>query len=92
MEMLIDIVGTCNLKCPSCPMGNSENNNYKKPMPIDVFSSIIKKAKTEKIRSVYLYNWTKPLINPKIGEFISIVEKNGMECKISSNLNISKNI
>ena len=44
MEMLIDIVGTCNLKCPSCPMGNSENNNYKKPMPIDVFSSIIKKA------------------------------------------------
>ncbi len=92
MEMLIDIVGTCNLKCPSCPMGNSENNNYKKPMPIDVFSAIIKKAKTEKIRSVYLYNWTEPLINPKIGEFISIVEKNGMECKISSNLNISKNI
>ena len=73
-------------------MGNSQNNNYKKPMSIDVFSAIIKKAKTEKINSIHLYNWTEPLVHPKIGEFIDITESNGINCGISSNLNISKNI
>ncbi len=29
MNMYIDIVGACNLSCPSCPMGNSENLNFK---------------------------------------------------------------
>ncbi|MDD2844998.1 MAG: hypothetical protein PHT57_08595 [Rhodoferax sp.] len=90
--MYLDIVGSCNLKCPSCPMGNSENKNYKKPMPLDVFSAIIKKAKAENIDSIHLYNWTEPLIHPKIGEFISITENNGISCGISSNLNTSKNI
>lgn len=90
--MYLDIIGTCNLKCPSCPMGNSENNNFKKPMTIENFSSIIKKAKTEKINSIHLYNWTEPLLHPKIGEFISMTESNGIYCGISSNLNISKNI
>lgn len=92
MHMYLDVVGSCNLNCPSCPMGNSENNNYKKPIPVDVFSAIIKKAKAEKINSIHLYNWTEPLIHPKIGELISITESHGISCGISSNLNISKNI
>lgn len=92
MHMYLDIVGSCNLKCPSCPMGNSQNNNYKKPMSIDLFSKIVKKAKKEGIGSIYLYNWTEPLIHPKVGEFIAITESNGIRCGISSNLNISKNV
>ncbi len=28
MNTYIDIVGACNLSCPSCPMGNSENVNF----------------------------------------------------------------
>ena len=43
MNMYIDIVGACNLSCPSCPMGNSENLNFKKAMQIEMFREIVEK-------------------------------------------------
>lgn len=92
MHMYVDIVGVCNLNCPSCPMGNSENNNYKKSMSIDMFKDIVEKSKREGIRSIYLYNWTEPLIHPRIGEFIEAINAAGIESGISSNLNLAKNM
>jgi len=47
MNMYIDIVGACNLSCPSCPMGNSENVNFKKAMQVDMFRKIVEKARNE---------------------------------------------
>jgi hypothetical protein len=73
-------------------MGNSENQNSKKAMALDLFRNIVKKAQADGITSIYLYNWTEPLIHPKIGEFIREVESAGIRCGLSSNLNISKNM
>lgn len=92
MNMYIDIVGACNLSCPSCPMGNSENLNFKKAMQIDMFKQIVEKARTEGVKSIYLYNWTEPLVHPKIGEFIEIINAAGMGSGISTNLNLAKNM
>ncbi|AZC26123.1 MULTISPECIES: radical SAM protein [Pseudomonas] len=92
MHMFIDIVGACNLSCPSCPMGNSENNNFKKSMPMEMFNEIVKKAKSEGVSSIHLYNWTEPLVHPRIGEFIEIINSAGISSGISTNLNISKNM
>lgn len=92
MHMFLDVVGSCNLKCPSCPVGNSINANSKKPMPAGLFEQIVKKAALDGVRSLHLYNWTEPLVHPKIGEFISLVESSGIKCGISSNLNIAKNM
>lgn len=92
MNMYIDIVGACNLSCPSCPMGNSENLNYKKSMQLEMFRQIVEKAKAEGVRSIFLYNWTEPLVHPKIGEFIEIINAAGMASGISTNLNLSKNM
>ncbi|VVO01290.1 hypothetical protein PS718_02687 [Pseudomonas fluorescens] len=92
MNMYIDIVGACNLSCPSCPMGNSENLNFKKSMQIDMFRQIVEKAKGEGVREIYLYNWTEPLVHPKIGEFIEIINAAGMKSGISTNLNLAKNM
>jgi len=92
MVMYLDIIGSCNLKCPSCPIGNSINKNNNKSMSFDLLRLIVKKSLSEGISSIHLYNWTEPLIHPKIGEFISEIEGNGIACGISSNLNISKNI
>jgi MoaA/NifB/PqqE/SkfB family radical SAM enzyme len=92
MHMYIDIVGACNLSCPSCPMGNSENTNFKKSMHVDKFQKIVEKARLEGVKSIYLYNWTEPLIHPHIGEFIRIINAAGMRSGISSNLNIAKNM
>ncbi|WP_336346526.1 hypothetical protein [Pseudomonas monsensis] len=90
--MYIDIVGACNLSCPSCPMGNSENLNFKKAMQLDMFKQIVDKAKTEGVDTIYLDNWTEPLIHPKIGEFIEIINAAGMGSGISTNLNLAKNM
>jgi len=92
MHMFFDIVGSCNLKCPSCPMGNSENENSKKAMQLDLFKQIIKKAAAEGVTSIHLYNWTEPMLHPKIGEFIAEVQAAGINCGLSSNLNIVKNL
>jgi MoaA/NifB/PqqE/SkfB family radical SAM enzyme len=92
MNMYIDIVGACNLSCPSCPMGNSENLNFKKSMQLDMFRQIVEKAKTEGLRTIFLYNWTEPLVHPKIGEFIEIINAAGMMSGISTNLNLAKNM
>lgn len=92
MNMYIDIVGTCNLGCPSCPIGNSENANFKKAMQIEMFRQIVDKARREGVKSIFLYNWTEPLIHPRIGEFVEIINAAGLQSGISSNLNLAKNI
>mgnify|MGYP001026320851 FL=1 len=92
MNMYIDIVGACNLSCPSCPMGNSENVNFKKAMQVDMFRKIVEKACNEGVETIFLYNWTEPLIHPRIGEFVEIINAAGLQSGISSNLNLAKNM
>jgi len=94
MIIYVDVVGRCNLKCPSCPSGNTAHNNHVGgAMSTSLLSDILKKAVAESdANTVGLYNWTEPLLHPKIGELISIVKSYGLRCLISSNLNLSKNI
>jgi MoaA/NifB/PqqE/SkfB family radical SAM enzyme len=93
MQLLIDVVGTCNLKCPSCPVGNSpEVKNTKGVMSPDKLRAILVKAMSECIvDSVALYNWTDPLIHPLLPELVLTVKNLGLLCIISSNLNLLKN-
>ena len=90
----VDIVGTCNLRCPSCPIGNT--NSHMLPggaMSIDKLDSIVKKAKRELgYVSFHLYNWTEPFIHPQIGEAIDAVMRNGVACHLSTNLNLDKHL
>ncbi len=87
----IDIVGSCNLRCPSCPVSNSANyRNTTGVMSPTILNRILKKAVTEcKITGVGLFNWTEPLLHPEIDEMVSVVKKIGLRCLISSNLNIN---
>jgi len=91
--LTIDIVGGCNLRCPSCPVGNMGNINPAGLMDIDLFRQIIQKGKREHGAQIaLLYNWTEPLLHPQLPEFIRLVKKEGMICCISSNLNIARNL
>ena len=90
----IDVVGTCNLRCPSCPVGNSREaattTRYMRP---DMLDQIIRKAKSEcQISSVYLYNWTEPFLHPNLAEMIRVVRSHGPRCGLSTNLNIMRDI
>ncbi|NOR72207.1 MAG: radical SAM protein [Methylomarinum sp.] len=96
MQLLIDIVGGCNLKCPSCPVGNmekSEGGVNGGVMKLDLLESLIDKAAEEvsDLEFVALYNWAEPLLHPKLPEIISIIKKRNIPVHLSSNLNILKN-
>lgn len=44
---LIDIVGSCNLKCPSCPVGNYEEQPTKGLMSLETYKRILHKISIE---------------------------------------------
>lgn len=95
MQILIDVVGGCNLKCPSCPVGNMKKNEggvRGGAIKIDFLEKIIDKAihDIDDIEFVGIYNWTEPLLHPKISVVISTIKSKGLKVHLSSNLNILK--
>ena len=90
----IDIVGGCNLRCPTCPVGNLPDIRVAKGyMQPSLLEQIVRKAIQECNRlQISLYNWTEPFIHPKLGEMIRVVRSHDLRCLVSSNLNIIKNI
>ena len=100
-DFFIDIVGTCNLSCPSCPTGNFKKIDYIGKtrstgfMKVDDFHSIIikiAKFQDPSKTSLHLYNWGEPLLHPQINEILEIASEKNFNIYISSNLNINKNI
>ena len=74
----IDILGTCNLRCPSCAVGNMPALFAKGHMPTDRFASILNKivgdTPNDATLFIDLYNWGEPLLHPHIGEIINLTK------------------
>lgn len=89
----IDILAACNLRCPSCPVGNYGADRWKGgTMSPDLLRRILKKATGEcSVTGVALYNWAEPLLHPQLPEMIHTVHDFGILCDLSSNLNLLKN-
>jgi organic radical activating enzyme len=87
-------MGQCNLRCPSCPTGNFRDvNNPAGAMNPELLQQIMAKAVSEcVVACVCLFNWAEPLLHPKIGELIRIVQQHGVPCHLSSNLNDIRNL
>ena len=68
----VDIVGTCNLRCPSCPVGGSlELRTRSGIMPRELLESILDKAMSEcRLTYVGLFNWTEPFLHPRLPDMI----------------------
>jgi pyruvate-formate lyase-activating enzyme len=88
----IDIFGYCNLRCPSCPVGNWEDDAsvfHHGVMSRALLEAILDKAMAEcTIAGVALFNWTEPLLHPAIHELIGVVRSRAIHCAISTNLNV----
>lgn len=91
MHLFVDVFGYCNLRCPSCPVGNwtgGEQVFTSGLMSEDLLRQILDKATSEaEVRDVALFNWTEPLLNPNLPRLIEVVHSYGINCTISSNLN-----
>lgn len=88
----IDIVGTCNLRCPSCPVGNSrESSRAKGHMSLTLFEKILTKIKTEcpaESPQLFFFNWGEPLLHPQVADFVRLAHRFFFPVTISSNLNV----
>ena len=100
-DYFIDIVGACNLSCPSCPTGNFQKIDYSGQkrltgfMEIKTFSSIISKIaeyQDPTKTSLHLYNWGEPLLHPKLDEILKLASGKDYKIFISSNLNTTNNL
>jgi MoaA/NifB/PqqE/SkfB family radical SAM enzyme len=90
----IDVVGGCNLRCPTCPVGN-QKEMPKGIMSLELFSKVLEKIRAENPiykPDIWLFNWSEPLLNPHLPEFIKKIHEAELTSFISSNLNISDRI
>ena len=93
-ELVVDVCGVCNLRCPSCPVGGiGYESGTLGLMDVDLFRKLIAKADDEFwIKGVNLFNWGEPMLHPRLPELIRIVKSRRLKCFLSTNLNLLRNI
>ena len=92
----IDIVGTCNLRCPTCPVGNTPRGKRPKGfMSLELLSPILQKIQSEcpcPTPQIWFYNWGEPLLHPELPAFVRAVKQAGLRVHLSTNLNIEQGL
>ncbi|MCR4376857.1 MAG: radical SAM protein [Rhodospirillales bacterium] len=86
----IDVVGTCNLVCPSCAHSINGEKYPRGMMSFENFTRVLDKIKRESevVTHVSLYSWGEPFLHPKLPEIIKHLHDNGIAAAVSSNLSI----
>jgi pyruvate-formate lyase-activating enzyme len=92
----IDVVGTCNLRCPTCPVGNfAAADRPKGFMAVEQFERILDKIVAERVAprvQVWLFNWGEPLLHPELPALVAAVKSRGLPCHLSTNLNVHRGL
>lgn len=89
-DYVVEVSGTCNLHCLSCPRGNV--HSIKRPfemMSYSTFCQILAKIRLEEpfVGNIQLYQWGEPTLNPELPMMIRHAREHGFICGLSSNLN-----
>jgi organic radical activating enzyme len=86
----IDVVGTCNLMCPSCAHGVAGEKPLRGMMSFDNFTRVIDKIirENELVTHLSLYSWGEPLLHPRLPDIIKHLHERGIASAVSSNLSI----
>ena len=86
----IDILGSCNLRCASCPHSIVDTDVPKGSMNLDKFKLVFDKILTESPMTshISLYSWGEPLLHPYVNEIINYVHEKNVAVALSSNLSI----
>ena len=90
----IDIVGGCNLRCPSCPVSYSTDlpKGLMKRQQFEAILDKIRQESPDENPEIWLFNWSEPMLHPLIGEFVRVAKGKGFFTFVSTNLNISSRI
>lgn len=86
----MDVVGTCTLRCPSCPVGNSVKQLPTGIMSIGVYQQILEKIQREHSQEVVfidLFNWGKSALHKSLPEMITMANERKIGIGLSTNMN-----
>jgi MoaA/NifB/PqqE/SkfB family radical SAM enzyme len=95
----VEVVGTCNLRCPSCAVGNygaaRKAGSIGGTMDPERFGAIIDRLAADFVGReadvfIALYSWGEPLLHPRIGDLIARARAAGFRVGLSSNLNFAR--
>jgi len=88
----IDVVGTCNLKCPSCAHGSDGMKSPSGLMSLSDFENVVDKAvgETGIVSHISLFSWGEPLLHPDLGKMINYLHEKGIAAAVSSNFSIKQ--
>lgn len=91
---LIDVVGSCNLRCISCPRGNYEWQRPAGLMSVEDYARVVEKIVKEDplAGALGLHSWGEPLMHPQMAEIIKVTNSFGLNSSISTNLNIGRDL
>jgi len=86
----IDVVGTCNLVCPTCAHSIDGEKYPRGMMSFENFKQVLDKIKreVEVVTHVSLYSWGEPFLHPDLPKIIKHLHSNGIAAAVSSNLSI----
>lgn len=90
VDYSVDVSGTCNLKCISCPRSTRSPDERKLGfMPLETFRKVLDKIVAESpfVGNIQLYQWGEPTLHPQLPEIMAYAHEKGVHCAISSNLN-----
>lgn len=93
-EIRIDVSGRCNLRCPSCHVGNHSEEDFSYRgrgfMTVEQFSEILDKVDQEfpENPAIYLFTLGEPLLNPYLPQMIRKIHEHGWLAVLSSNLSL----
>ena len=85
-SILIETGNSCNLRCPLCPTGIHGVKMPKAFLTVPKLAEIL--GKFRRLRSVELFMWGEPLLNPHLPELIAEVKRRGLEANVSSNFSL----
>jgi len=94
-DYAVDISGACNLRCISCPRASRQDRHPPAGfMDAGTFELVLAKILREDpfVGSLQLYQWGEPLLNPQLPDILRIANKHGIQCAISSNLNVNRDL
>ncbi len=85
----LDVSGSCNLRCISCPRASGKKSPGAGVMSLEDFRQVIDKLRREDpfVGNIQLYQWGEPFLNKKLPEMICYAREKGIYSAISSNLN-----
>lgn len=95
----LEVNSACNLACPTCTKGNmdeTEGLKYEHQngiMDDDLMQKCIDKIALENPKAiVFLYGNSEPFLHPRLAHCIRSVKARGLNCQLSTNLNLLRNL